>query len=73
MSRERNPGTSYTDEDGRVLQTGICEAPDHVLLRVTDGDEVEELADLISGAGGTPSELADAILRAGYRREGGDA
>lgn len=33
----------YTDEDGRTLQAGICEAPDHVLLKVTDGEAVAEV------------------------------
>lgn len=34
---------TYTDGDGRTLQTGICEDPAHMFLRVTEGGVVAEV------------------------------
>lgn len=48
-------GLLYTDEDGRTLQSGICEDRSHVLFQVTDGDAVADIcvskADLPSVVG----------------------
>lgn len=36
-------GLPYADEDGRTLQSGICENDRHAFLRVTDGEAVAEV------------------------------